>query len=191
MKWTLPLCVSLVILTGSGCDSNPAAAAKRLPEDAQNFVFDLEHNTLPSRGESHFLKLPSEEVTLFVELRGLKAVPEIAEVALTEADRLNGVTERYDIIWGRATAVRAAMVPDPLPERLDWSPWFDIASAETYLQELTAPGLELSRESGVLVGYFDPNYTVGSTPKQRRGRMWFTHKPKTFSSDELRLLSAQ
>jgi hypothetical protein len=187
-----PLSPFLTLMTAlalafSGCqkqDSN-----KAIPADVMQCLNDGCARSFPKRGESYFIKTPigSKQEDAIIELRGLNPLPGVQTVPLSEAERLNGISERYLVTWGRATSIRAASANPEKSTGLEWTKWLDVATQpDRFSNELAEPVVGIIRQNGTLILTFFPQYHDES--KESKASIKWMDQPTALTSAELELI---
>jgi hypothetical protein len=144
--------------------SKPAAKDEFPADMAQELKNDCDH-VFPKYQESYFFKtkLSGEPAPVFFELRGLSAEPIHEKLAISQAEELNGVTERYRIHWGQATSFRFGKFDAGTPPEVEWSEWKEPAKeGGPFYGNITKFNLEILRKGGVIEivyfpDFYDPN----------------------------------
>lgn len=167
------------------CACSKPAAREEFPADmAQALKEDCERN-FPKLRDTYLFKtkLAGEMVPVFFELRGLSAEPLHEKLAVSEADELNGVTERFRVHWGQATSFRSAKFDSSAPAEVEWSEWKDPAKeGGPFYDNLTKFNLEIFRKNGELeLTYFPDFYD----PKKGQNTKW-VEGPLEFDDVEMK-----
>jgi hypothetical protein len=184
----------------TGCDHSKKSAAFEVPSAVQSHVDEQCARMFPQRGLSRFLKFSIKGQEMIVEVRGLRQKPDVTPGVLSESERLNGVTERYSFVWGRASVGRGAaiMLDDKsgvqiFSGELPWTAWGDVGKEgelRDLLDEMCAPGLEVIRRNGEFSLQMHPRFDKLKGPLYLLDDPMHVWVPQPFADAELALLPA-
>jgi hypothetical protein len=174
------------------CEKSPSAEKPAAPADVMELLREHSERELPRLKDSYFFKVKHDSETgriyAIIEMRGLQPSPTITAITLSEAEQLNGISERYAVTWGRARVYR--MTGDIKPGfsgQVQWTPWKDVEEREnSFLEAVVSPSVGIIRKDGKLILTFFPQFHDETRPS--RELVKWAEPPLPIGSEEQEIL---